>query len=88
MPRSEGISVTGGYVYRGSAYPALAGDYFYGDYCGGQIFSADFTNNTWQSSLVTNSSLKISTFGEDSAGELYVADHATGTIYQITDKTN
>lgn len=81
-------SVTGGYVYRGSQYPALAGRYFYGDYCNGQIFYAQQTDDKWESALAIATSLKISTFGENSAGELFVADYDTGTIYQITDTAN
>ncbi len=81
-------SITGGYMYRGSVYPALQGSYFYGDYCNGQIFSAKPAGTKWQTSLAVNSPLKISTFGQDSSGELYVADHTTGAIYQITDTAN
>ena len=36
---SLGCSVTGGYVYRGTAYPALVGYYFFGDFCSGRVFS-------------------------------------------------
>lgn len=81
-------SVTGGYVYRGKAYPALDGLYFYGDYCNGQIFAAKQLDNTWEWAIATFAPLKISTFGENSTGELFVADHAAGTIYQITDTAN
>ncbi len=36
---SDGCSVTGGFVYRGSAIPGLDGHYFFGDYCGGWVRS-------------------------------------------------
>lgn len=81
-------SVTGGYVYRGSQYPALIGRYFYGDYCNGQIFYAQQTDEKWESALAIATTIKISTFGENSTGELFVADYDTGTIYQITDTAN
>ena len=78
-------SVTGGYVYRGTRYPRMTGMYIYGDYCNGMIWGA--TRNTagaWTSRELSNTSLSISTFGEDVAGEMYVADHR-GVIYQLTD---
>lgn len=81
-------SITGGYVYRGQKYPALAGKYFYGDYCSGDLFSAEKQNGKWQSTPVTKSPYKISTFGQDSQGELYMADFATGSIYRIQDSAN
>ena len=77
-------SVTGGYVYRGARYPRMSGMYFYGDYCSGVIWGATRTLTGWTTRELLNTSLSISTFGEDLAGEVYVADHA-GAIYQLTD---
>src|SRR5207245_2130935 len=42
-------SITGGYVYRGQKYPALAGKYFYGDFCSGDVYWAEKKNGVWQS---------------------------------------
>lgn len=81
-------SVTGGYVYRGQKYPALIGKYFYGDFCGGQIYYAEKTGGSWQAVLASSSNYQISTFGQDSAGELYLADFASGNIYQLADSAN
>ena len=81
-------SVTGGYVYRGEKYPALDGRYFYGDFCGGQLYMAQKQADKWETALITKSTYKISTFGEDADGELYLADFATGDIYQIQDSAN
>jgi glucose/arabinose dehydrogenase len=75
-------AVTGGYVYRGSA-TALQGIYFYGDFCSGRIWGLRRTGARFQTALVADTTLSISTFGEDEAGELYVADYATGDIYRI-----
>jgi glucose/arabinose dehydrogenase len=58
-------SVTGGYVYRGSAFPDLAGVYFYGDYCTGKIWGSG--------QLTTPRAAGLSSFGQDSSGELYLA---------------
>lgn len=82
---SEGrCSVTGGYVYRGSLYSDLNGKYFYGDYCGGQVYAME-KNNTFEASLLIKTPYKISTFGHDNSGELYVADYGSGAIYKIQD---
>jgi glucose/arabinose dehydrogenase len=80
-------SVTGGYVYRGGQYPALLGKYFFGDYCGGQLYYIEQKSGSWTATKTTTS-YKISTFGEDSNGELYLADHVGGAVYQITDIAN
>jgi len=79
-----GGSVTGGYVYRGTAQPALDGYYFYADYCQGRIYSLDSGQATFTAHLIKATELKITTFGVDNSGELYLADAASGTIYQIT----
>jgi glucose/arabinose dehydrogenase len=76
-------SITGGYVYRGEKYPGLAGKYFYGDYCSGQLYQMAKQNNQWKATLIADTPYKISTFGEDSTGELYMADFATGSIYRL-----
>lgn len=81
-------SVTGGYVYRGTKFPALAGKYFYGDFCGGQVYYAEQISAEWKSTPAATSTYKLSTFGEDSIGELYLADYESGMIYQVTDTAN
>ncbi|MDX1991865.1 MAG: PQQ-dependent sugar dehydrogenase [bacterium] len=81
--RSEGCSVTGGYVYRGSAMPELQGRYFYGDFCQGTIWSAVREGNTWTPTVFLDTDLRISSFGEDASGELYVLDYRSGAVYRI-----
>ena len=76
-------AITGGYRYRGSAVPFFAGKYLYGDYCSGRIWAASQSGATWSSLLLIDSSMFVSSFGEDEAGELYVADHAAGVVYKI-----
>jgi len=78
-------SITGGYVYRGTASPSLQGKYFFADYCSQQIGTLD-TNNviTWSSAFSGNN---FSTFGEDNLKELYVAAVNNGKIYKITTST-
>ena len=81
---SFGCALTGGYVYRGSNFPSLAGQYFYGDYCTGRLFSLHKDPTLgWQSVQLLDTPYNISTFGEDEQGELYLADLGTGKIYNI-----
>jgi glucose/arabinose dehydrogenase len=79
---SNGCSITGGFVYRGSEYPGMQGFYFYGDFCKGKIWGAA-NNSGWQTSLLTAAPFMISSFGEDEAGEIYIADYGNGRIYHI-----
>lgn len=80
-------SVTGGYVYRGSAIPALSGQYIFGDVYSGRIWSLDYYRQGAAVSAVelTDSNYFISSFGEDKNGELYIVDMAGGGIYQLVD---
>ena len=76
-------SVTGGYVYRGSQFPALYGVYLYGDYCSGAIWAAATDpSGGWRNALILRSGVQLSSFGEDEAGELYVTDLG-GTLYRV-----
>ena len=78
-------SVTGGYVYRGAAYPDLVGAYFLGDYCTGEIWFVDRAASRGVApTRALDTGAQISSFGEDDAGELYLVDHG-GTVYRITD---
>jgi glucose/arabinose dehydrogenase len=80
-------AVTGGYVYRGSRYPALQGDYLYIDFCSGELFSLDAATATGAPgparSLGVFSGLNISSFGQGADGELYAADLGSGKIYRL-----
>lgn len=75
-------SVIGGYVYRGTLFPALSGLYFYGDFCTGAIFVAWQQGGEWKT---TNTGLRIPaivSFAEDRDGELYGLS-ANGAIDRI-----
>ena len=76
-------SVIGGYVYRGTKLPSLQGSYIYGDYCSGKIWALDYYKNKLPNAkLLVNSSLKISSFGEDEDGEIYILS-LDGHIYEF-----
>ena len=77
--QSPSCAVTGGYVYRGKRVSFLQGTYVFGDYCSGRIMGL----LDGQLHVLLASGLRISSFGEDEAGELYVVDHGGG-IYRIT----
>jgi glucose/arabinose dehydrogenase len=84
---SQGCSVTGGYVYRGQAYPKLTGIYFYADYCSGRIWGmapdGGAGGSGWQVAIVAESDIRISSFGQDEAGELYLLAINRGELYRI-----
>lgn len=80
-------SVTGGFVYRGSRSPVLRGRYLYADFCSGRIWAATLTGGRWTSTLLRDTDLFVSAFGEDSSGEMYVADLSGGAVYRIVDDT-
>jgi glucose/arabinose dehydrogenase len=81
---AQGISVTGGFVYRGRAVPALRGRYIYGDFGSGTIWTLRVANG--RATGLRRESIKVqslSSFGEDAAGELYAVS-LDGTVYRIT----
>ncbi|MBM4382629.1 MAG: PQQ-dependent sugar dehydrogenase [Deltaproteobacteria bacterium] len=84
-PRSEARSITGGYVYRGSALPSLANSYVYGDFATGRVFVYRFqANPTRVDELAAPSGLSPSSFGQGRDGEIYVLDYGgTPSIYQL-----
>lgn len=72
-------AVTGGYVYRGKRVGFLQGTYVFGDYCSGRVMGLI----DGHPHVLLASGVRISSFGEDEDGELYVVDHGGG-IYSIT----
>ncbi len=72
-------SIIGGYVYRGAKGSLPNGAYVYGDYCTGEILI--WNNN--QQSLLVDTPLQITSFGEDEAGEIYVC-FSNGQINKIS----
>lgn len=78
-------AIIGGYRYRGTAIPQLAGRYLFGDFCNGRIWGARFVRGVgWRTNLLQATTAQISAFGEDQNGELYFADVLSGTVNQIT----
>lgn len=85
-PRSEGTSVTGGHVYRGSALPALVGDYLFADHGTGRIWRlTENGTGTWVEEELLDTTYSIAGFGQGNDGELYVVDIGGGSLYEIVD---
>jgi hypothetical protein len=73
-------------VYRGSAFPALQGIYFYGDFCSGRIWGLRKKGAGWETAVLPVPGappMNISTFGEDEAGNVYLANYANGDFLKI-----
>jgi uncharacterized repeat protein (TIGR03806 family) len=86
--RAEGRAVTGGYVYRGSAIPALVDRYVFGDFVSGNIW--DIASDAQPTLTMTSgleSGLNISSFAEGHDGELYVVN-MQGDLHRITAAVN
>ncbi len=84
----QGCSITGGYVYRGAAIPALQGVYFYSDFCQGFVRSFRFVGGQvtrqqdWQTLRPGGN---VTSFGEDAAGEIYILT-MQGGVYRIVSR--
>jgi uncharacterized repeat protein (TIGR03806 family) len=89
--RSQGVSTTGGYVYRGSAIPALHGRYVFGDITGNLFHIARDTTPTANLTNGQQTNLTIASFGQDQNGELYIVNLGnavnTGTLHRIIQGT-
>lgn len=77
---SDGIAITGGYVYRGNI-SSLYGNYIFGDYGSGKIWSI---NDKVETTNLLDSGLIISSFGTDFFNELYLFDYSHGIIYKFS----
>lgn len=76
-------SLSGGFVYRGSALPSLYGKYVYGDYVTGQVSYYDPASGTKTDITGTAGGGAVSAFGQDNAGELYVVRYSTGKLHKL-----
>lgn len=82
---SQGCSVSGGAVYRGSI-PAWQGVYLYGDYCSGLVWGLlKVGEDTWQNELLFDTNSRISAISQDERGEVYLLD-IRGTVYRLTEE--
>lgn len=84
----EGCSITGGFVYRGDAFPDMRGGYFFADFCSGNIWSipSDVSERTRPFEML-ESGRSISSFGLDEDDELYVVDIGGGEVLRVMDRS-
>ena len=76
-------AVTGGYVYRGAAIPALRGAYLWADECVGEVHAfVQHANKAVGERDLGVKAAQLSSFGQDNAGELYVLSLA-GAVYKV-----
>ena len=76
---SDGCSITGGHVYRGTRIPSLAGAYVYGDYCSGEIWALRYDGHELTDHLqLADTDIRITSFGQDRQGNLYVLSQDSG----------
>ncbi|MFG0274206.1 MAG: PQQ-dependent sugar dehydrogenase, partial [Phycisphaerales bacterium] len=84
-PHTIGQSITGGYVYRGARMSQYKGRYFYADFITGRIWSVDVTGGVASDNQEhLDTSIFISSFGRDAAGELYILDYFGGQVLRLT----
>jgi hypothetical protein len=81
-----GQAVTGGFVYHGTAIPALAGRYVFGDYSSQMIWTIP-TNTAPTLTVATadgwDSDVHVTSFAQDADGELYLVDVRDSAIYKL-----
>jgi hypothetical protein len=82
-------SITGGYVVRDPSLPSLNGRYLYGDFCTGDVRSAQLASPNATGDAATGISLpttSLASFGEDALGRVYVVSLA-GAVYRVIEQT-
>jgi glucose/arabinose dehydrogenase len=80
----QGVSVTGGYVYRGRLAPRMQGRYICGDFESRRLWALTETNRELASIVeIGRAPTRVPSFGEDHDGELYVVGYDAGVIYRM-----
>lgn len=76
-------TVIGGYIYRGSLIPSLVGQYIFGDFSSGRLWSLAQSGGTWTRNDLLETGLGISSLGKDKDGEVYVIDYSGKALHLI-----
>lgn len=83
---NSNVSITGGYVYRGTMIPSLVGKYIYGDYGSGRVWALTANSSPATNQLLVdkqNSTLQLSGFSEDENHEIYFVCIGNGKLYKL-----
>jgi glucose/arabinose dehydrogenase len=79
-----GTSIIGGFVYRGTAIPALVGTYVFGDLSSGHVWGLkQDSSGAWVRTVLLDHNRTVSAFGQDAAGELYLVDYGNGAVLRL-----
>lgn len=79
----EGISITGGFIYRGQEFEEFYGKYIYGDYGSGRIWALEYSNGTVRNELLGRYSQLIASFAMDDNEKLYILSRSDDVIYKL-----
>jgi glucose/arabinose dehydrogenase len=92
-PRNVGVTIIGGYIYRGKKYSDWEGKYFFADWSGKLFFLEQKTNGNWVRNIISlglGEGFTINSLGEDMNGELYVlgqkdtgGNSKSGSIFKL-----
>ena len=77
-----GVSITGGFVYRGEAIPALRGAYVFGDFSAGFVAALTQSGDAWSAQLLPVEVPQLASFAEDQSGELYALS-LSGSVFRF-----
>ncbi|HWE93020.1 MAG TPA: PQQ-dependent sugar dehydrogenase [Tepidisphaeraceae bacterium] len=84
LPHTESASITGGFVYHGKRLPELQNQYIFGDWSTRTLWAAPCDGKKIDKyKTIAQTEQRIVAFGEDADGELYIADHEGGGLWQI-----
>jgi putative heme-binding domain-containing protein len=84
LPHSEAASITGGFVYRGKKFPQFVGKYIFGDWVTKRVWAADIRGTELlKLQEIAPPLVRMTAFGQDLDGELYLVDYDNGTIHKF-----
>ncbi|MFM8252919.1 MAG: PQQ-dependent sugar dehydrogenase [Planctomycetota bacterium] len=86
IPHTDGVSITGGFVYRGKKFPELVGDYICGDWETRRIWAArwdEASKSCGPRRDLVEPAVRLVAFAEDANGELLLLDYDAGTIHEL-----
>ena len=88
--RKYGCAIVGGAVYRGSRYPYLQGTFLFADFCRGTVWTLKRPDTNvedgWESSVLLNAGVPVSSIGEDEEGNVYITGHQDGSIAMFVER--